>query len=201
MASIAVIGSGRIGGNLARAWAARGHEITFGARDPGKPELVELAREVGAAREPVDEAAAHADVVVFAVPGGAMAETVSQLGTLLDGTVVIDAANNMRAGRADSRAIIAAVAPAAAYYRAFNSYGWEMIGEPVVGGAQADAFFCGPDGAPRALVEQLIEDVCLRPIWVGDADQVEVVDGVLRLWFSLVRQGRGRRLAFKVLAD
>ena len=55
----------------------------------------------------------------------------------------------MRAERPDSSAVIAAVAPDAAYYRAFKSYGWEMVEEPVVGGTQADAFFCVPDGALR----------------------------------------------------
>ena len=39
-----------------------------------------------------------------------------------------------------------------------------------------------------------------RPIRVGGPDQVEVVDGVLRLWFTLA-QSRGRRIAFKLISD
>src|SRR5579864_6310620 len=76
--SIAVIGSGRIGGGLARKWAAGGHAVTFGARSPETPALVELAEQIGAAREVIDSAVAQSDVVVFAIPGGEMAGTLSR---------------------------------------------------------------------------------------------------------------------------
>jgi hypothetical protein len=37
---------------------------------------------------------------------------------------------------------------------------------------------------------------------VGDIDAVDVVDGVGRLWLTLVfRQGHPRRLAFRLLTD
>jgi hypothetical protein len=52
------------------------------------------------------------------------------------------------------------------------------------------------------MVERLIADVGLRPVWVGGPDEVEVVDGVLRLWFALVMKRQlGRRLAFKMIQD
>lgn len=67
---------------------------------------------------------------------------------------------------------------------------------------RADLFFCGPDGAPRAHVEGLIVAVGLRPQWVGGPEEADVVDGVLRLWFTLVvKAGRGRRLAFKTVQE
>jgi 8-hydroxy-5-deazaflavin:NADPH oxidoreductase len=62
-------------------------------------------------------------------------------------------------------------------------------------------FYCGPEGPGKALVEELISDIGLRPVYVGGTDQVGVVDGVLRLWAALARgQNMGRSLAFKVLA-
>lgn len=202
MATIALIGAGRIGGNLARRWAAAGHGITLGARDPSKPALLELAEEIGGWTAETAEAVTRSEVAVFAIPGDAMAETVAQLGSRLDGRVVIDASNNVRGERAHSRAEIAAAAPRAHYARAFNSYGWEMIDNPVVAGVQADAFHCCPDGDPRATVAGLITDVGLHPVWLGGPDQVEVVDGVLRLWFRLVMgQGHSRRLALKLLEE
>ena len=52
--------------------------------------------------------------------------------------------------------------------------------------------------AARATVEGLIEDVGLRPIYVGP--DANVVDGALRLWFAIVSsRQRGRGIAFKVL--
>lgn len=202
MTTIAVIGAGNIGGELAKKWAPRGHSVTFGARDAGKPDLVRLAEAIGAARAGVDEAVQHSDVVVFAIPGQAMSETLSRLGRSLDGKVVIDAANNVRGERMNSAAAVAEASPGALYYRAFNSYGWEQIDRPIVDGTQADGFYCGPDGESRTTVEQLITDVGLRPVWIGGPEQVEVVDGLLRLWFALVMQrGHSRRLALRALEE
>jgi 8-hydroxy-5-deazaflavin:NADPH oxidoreductase len=202
MTSIAVIGSGKIGGGLASKWAASGHAVTFGARSPGKPALVELAEQIGAERAEIEAAVRKSDVVVFAIPGNEMAETLSSLGNLLDGKLVIDAANNVRGEHMNSATAAAKAAPGAAYYRAFNSYGWEQIERPVVDGTPADEFYCGPDGASRTTMEQLIVDVGFRPVWVGGPEEVDVVDGLLRLWFALVmKHGHSRRLAFKMLEE
>lgn len=58
-----------------------------------------------------------------------------------------------------------------------------------------------PHGEARQVVEQLIADVGLRPIRLGNEDQVGLVDSLLAVWFTLVqRQGWGRHLAFKVLS-
>jgi predicted dinucleotide-binding enzyme len=202
MTSIAMIGSGRIGGLLASAWAGTGHAVTFGARSPAKPELVELAERIGAERAQIDDAVRHCDVVVFAIPGAAMAETLSGLGGLLDDKLVIDTANNVRGEHMNSALAVSEAAPGAVYYRAFNSYGWEQIERPVLAGIPADGFFCGPDGAPRATIEHLIMDVGFRPVWVGGPEDVDVVDGLLRLWFTMVmKHGHSRRLAFKMLEE
>jgi len=51
-------------------------------------------------------------------------------------------------------------------------------------------------------VERLIGDVGLRPVWLGGPEEVEIVDGLLRVWFTLVvRQHRGRHLAFTLIED
>ncbi|HEX2647068.1 MAG TPA: hypothetical protein VHO95_07555, partial [Candidatus Dormibacteraeota bacterium] len=148
------------------------------------------------------EGVRHAQVVLFAIPGAAMADTVARLGPLLDGKVVIDAANNVRDAIMHSARAVAAAAPRASYFRAFNTLGWELFDRPLVGGIPADLFFCGPDGAHRVIVERLITDVGLRPQWVGGPEEVDVVDGLLRLWFTLVaKRGRGRRLALKVIEE
>ena len=140
--------------------------------------------------------------MLFAIPGASMVETVAVAGADLDGKVVIDATNNIGGESMHSAATIARAAPGASYFRAFNTLGWELFDEPTVGGIQVDLFYCGPDGAPRATVERLIADVGLRPVWVGGPEEVEVVDGLLRLWFTLVAKRRlGRRLALKMIQE
>ncbi len=102
----------------------------------------------------------------------------------------------------NSVATIAAAAPGATVYRAFNTLGWDNFADPTFDGVAADLFYAGPDGEARAMVEQLIADIGMRPIRLGGTDEVALVDSVLPLWFALASgQRMGRHLAFKVLTD
>jgi predicted dinucleotide-binding enzyme len=199
---VAVLGAGNIGGTLGRKWIAAGRDVTFGVADPGGAKARALRDALGdrAVIKTAAEALTDADAVVFAIPGGAMDETIRANAAQLDGKLVIDAANRMGGGgRTDSRATFQQHAPRARYVRAFNTLGWENFADPTFDGVQADLFYAGPE-ADRAVVEQLIGDVGLRPIRVGDSDQAGLVDSVLPLWIALAsRQGMGRHLAFKVL--
>ena len=69
------------------------------------------------------------------------------------------------------------------------------------GDIQAGLYDCGPGGgAGQVAAEQRIWDVGLRPVRLGDLNQVGLVDAVGGLWFALAfGQDMGRQLAFKVL--
>lgn len=200
---IAVLGAGNIGGALGRKWMAAGHLVALGVTDPESPRAQALRADIGqtVAIGGIAEALEGAEVVVLAIPGGAVDELIRAHGSRLDGKTVIDATNRMGGGGAmNSVAALSAAAPTAHVYRAFNSLGWENFADPVLDGVQADLFYAGPDGDARALVERLIGDVGLRPVYVGGPDQVGVVDAVASLWFALaLGQGKGRHLAFKML--
>jgi hypothetical protein len=197
---IAVLGAKIIGSTLARKWARVGHDVMFGVRSVDNPETQALAHELGASVGTAAEAVAFGEAVVFAIPGGAMEETIAANAAALAGKIVIDAANRMDGGAMNSAAAFATHAPGAQVYRAFNSLGWENFADPLFGEIQADLLYCGPGGASQAAVEGLIRDVGLRPVRLGDISQVGLVDMVGGLWFALAfGQGMGRNLAFKVL--
>jgi hypothetical protein len=62
----------------------------------------------------------------------------------------------------------------------------------------ADLFFAAAD-ADRALVEEVIRGVGLNPIDLG-ADREDLVDALFQVWIALaISQGRGRRLALRVI--
>jgi predicted dinucleotide-binding enzyme len=188
MSSIAVIGSGNIGGTIGEAWRRAGHEVVYASRSPEPPGTVAIPDAISAA-----------DVVLLAIPGAGVPQLLAQHGTALDGRVVIDATNDLEGERLHHAETYAEHAPGARFARAFNTVGFEMFADPLVGGEVADLFWCGPEDAG---VEQLITDVGLRPVRVGDIDAIDVVDGVGRLWLTLVfRQGRPRRLAFRMLSE
>src|SRR4051794_1230410 len=89
--TIAVVGTGNIGGPPARAWAGAGHRVVLASRHPeqaaGGADRVRVA--------PTAEALEGADVVVLAIPAGAVAGFVAENADALAGPLVVDAANNI----------------------------------------------------------------------------------------------------------
>lgn len=90
---IGIIGTGKIGGALARHWARAGHELVISSRHP--EELEALAEELGPkvrAATPA-EAAGFGEVVLVSVPYRAMPQIGRDYGALLAGKVVLDTGN------------------------------------------------------------------------------------------------------------
>jgi|SRR4051794_870335 len=179
---VAVIGGGNIGGTLGSAWERARHEVAFGSRNPQPPETVAI-----------EDALAQAEVVLVAIPGGAVEEFAAAHGDALSGKLVVDATNQLGGDVMNASAHLTPLT--SRYVRAFNSVGWEILAAP----GEATMFWAGPeDDAPT--VEQLIADVGLRPVRVGGDEAISVVDGVGRLWLTLVfRAGYPRAIAFKLL--
>ena len=187
---IAVIGTGHIGGTLGGKWRAAGYDVVYGARQgtgegPG-----------GAPLAPIGDAVKDADVVVLAIPGGAVAGTVGEYSAALDGKTVIDAANNMGGDAPDSRAAITGAVPNVRYVRAFSTLGWENFADPLPGSA---SFFAAAPSA-RATAEELISAVGLEPAYAGDEDATGTVDALLPLWFAMVKlNGGNRKVALRII--
>jgi predicted dinucleotide-binding enzyme len=199
---IGILGSGNVGGTLGKKWVQAGHEVAFGVRDTNSSKVKALLEAVDgkASADTVAKAIAFGDVVLVAIPWSAVEATVKSNAEAIDGKIIIDASNNFGGPVVNNVETISAQAPAAKVFRAFNSLGWENFEEPRFGETQVDLFYCGADDEARRVVEGLIEDFGLRPVWVGDLDQVQLVDAIGSLWVTLaVRQGMGRRLAFKLL--
>ena len=189
---IAVIGTGFIGGVLGRSLARAGHEVTFGSRHPDDDGVGE---DTGATVRPIADALDGADVVVLAVPGAAVAGLAAEHRDALTGRLVIDATNQMGRDVANARAALPANVR---YARAFNTLGGENMAEPNFADGPADMFFSAPD-ADRETVARVIEGVGLRPVYLGE-DQEALVDALFQIWVTLaMKQGRGRRLALRVI--
>ena len=92
--TIAVIGTGDVGGALGPEFAAQGHTIVYGSREPERDTVKNLVGKTGdlaSATTPAN-AAAQADIVVLAVPGLMVDEITRSLGDL-SGKIVIDPTN------------------------------------------------------------------------------------------------------------
>jgi predicted dinucleotide-binding enzyme len=201
--TIAVIGAGNIGGTLGRKWCAAGHHVAFGVNDPNGKNAQTLRADLGqqVTIGTVDEAlATNPEIIVMAVPGVQMDALITKYAAQLDGRVIVDTANRLDSGPLNSFATLQQHTPAAHLFRAFNTLGWENFANPDYHGVQADLFYCGPEGEPGAQVKQLIVDIGLNPVWLGNNEQVSLVDAIGKLWLTLVfGQGKDRNLAFKML--
>ena len=134
---IGVIGSGRIGSTIGALWVKAGHEVMFSDRDP---EAVKRAVDGLGARArtgSVQEAVAFGDAILIAVPYMALPAIQQQVGEQLKGKVVIDPNNPVasRDGEMGAQArekgagvSTAALLPGARVARAFNSWGYAVMG-------------------------------------------------------------------------
>lgn len=201
--NISVLGAGNIGGTLGRKWAAYGHEVVFGVRNPQAEKVQSLLASIehAATAVTVPTSIANADVVVFAIPGRAMAETISQLGSQLRGKILIDTTNNVGQATMHSLDLLRQAAPDSPLFRAFSTLGWENFANPVIDGLQVDLLYCGDNGEGQTAVHALIAAIGLRPVYIGGLDQAHLIDALTRLWFVVVQQGQGRHLAFKVIGN
>lgn len=190
---VAVIGTGFIGGTLGRALANAGHEVTFGSRHPD--EDGDVAGGSSAVLASIPAALEAANAIILALPGQAVSEFAHRYGAAVRGKLVIDATNRMGEPVANGRSALPDIIR---YARAFNTLGGENLADPILDGELADMFFSAPED-DRSTVEAVIDGVGLRPIYVG-ADEEAIIDSLFRLWVALaMKQGRGRRLALRLL--
>jgi hypothetical protein len=193
--NITIIGAGNIGKTLGEKWAQAGHRVTYGVRNPADP------KHAGLNAVSVAEALAGAEVILLALPGAGVAEFAAQFCVSLAGKIVIDATNNPRSAVMNNLEPLQTAAPEAILVRAFSTLGWENFAKPQLGGQQIDLFYAGAESA-RPAAEQLIREIGLRPVCLGGLEAVPALDGLTRAWFALAfGQGKGRRVAFKLLEE
>jgi predicted dinucleotide-binding enzyme len=192
-ATIAVIGTGEVGGALGPEFAAQGHTIVYGSRDPQRDkvqELVEKTGELASATSPA-EAAAQADIVVLAVPGLMGEEITKSLGDL-SGKIIIDPTNPLerRMNRLEhavdtsNAEIIQAAAPGAYVVKAFNTLNWRTMVDPSSAGGPVSIPLVGDNGRAKKIVAELVAGMGLEPIDVGPLRDARWVEGMLILWIN-----------------
>ena len=191
--TIAVIGTGDVGSALGPEFAAQGHTIVYGSREPQRSkvkELVEKTGELASATTPAD-AAAQADIVVLAVPGLMVEEITRSLGDL-SGKIIIDPTNPLerRMNRLEhavdtsNAEIIQAAAPGAYVVKAFNTLNWKTMVEPSSAGGPVSIPLVGDNGRAKKKVAELVSGMGLEPIDVGPLHDARWVEGMLILWIN-----------------
>lgn len=89
--NISILGAGRVGTTLARALAAKGHDVTLGHRDPAAGENRWQGPPLRHAS--LADAAAASPLVINATPGDTALQMLQALQTPLQGKVLLDVSN------------------------------------------------------------------------------------------------------------
>jgi predicted dinucleotide-binding enzyme len=174
---IGVIGSGRIGSALGAIWLKAGHEIMFSSLDLEHDKAL-AARLGGKARAGTSrEAAAFGEVLLMAVPYGALPQLGRDLADSIKGKVVIDACNPFPArdgeiatwARDKGAGLASAeLLPGARIVRAFNAIGYARL--PVLAeqkGERTGMPIAGDDAGAIAVASRLVREAGLEPVLVG----------------------------------
>jgi 8-hydroxy-5-deazaflavin:NADPH oxidoreductase len=183
---IGIIGTGEIGGALARHWGAAGHQLLISSRHP--EQLRALAKEIGPNVKvgTPREAAAFGDVILISVPYGATPQVGRDYAAELKGKVVLDTGNPypsrdgemaVRDRQRGTGVASAEYLPGTKLVRAFNA---------INSGPLAREAFRKPErlGIPLAaddpeamkVAEQLVRDAGFDPVPVGKLSRAREFD-------------------------
>jgi predicted dinucleotide-binding enzyme len=191
----AIIGTGTIGGTLARHLVRGGEAVVLAAKDEANAEA--LAQELGelARAASVEEALADADAVVFAVWLDTIKELIATDGRLLENKVVVDPSNPLgfdESGQMirtlpegqSAGSVIAALLPAGAHYvKAFGTLAADALATAANREPQsAVLFYATDDDTAATTIERLIHAAGFDPLKAGgvaDAGRIEMPGGDL----------------------
>lgn len=189
---VAIIGTGNVGAALGGSLVRAGHEVTFVGRDPEKSRQV-AAQAGGSVAGSAADAAAQAEIIVLAVPFGAVAGIAAEIRSAASGKVVIDATNNLKAdfsGLADTGGrsgaeVVASLLTGANVVKAFNTVFASIQADPGSLGQTIDLLIAGDDAAAKSLVAQLATSIGLRPVDAGSLVGAREMEAMAWLNMSL----------------
>jgi predicted dinucleotide-binding enzyme len=210
---IGILGSGGVGRALGGGFAAAGHEVKIGSRDPHKPEVVDWVRQTGAAASSGSfaDTAAFAEVAVLATLWSGTESALDLAGAAnLAGKVVIDVVNPLvflpgqppalALGHTDSAGEqIQRWLPAARVVKAFNTVGSAHMVHPDFPGGPPDMFICGNDEAAKRTVADLCAQLGWPTIDLGGIEAARLLEPMCIVWvLHGIRSGSFNH-AFKLL--
>lgn len=183
---IGIIGTGNIGGGLARHWAGAGHELVISSRHP--EELEPLAEELGprVRTGTPREAAAFGEVVLVSVPYAATPQIGRDYADELEGKVVLDTGNPIegRDGEMAREALrkgtgiaSAELLPGTRLVRAFNCIPAERLRNEAHREPEPHAIpLAGDDAEALEVAQRLVEDAGFAPVVVGGLETARYFD-------------------------
>jgi hypothetical protein len=201
---IAIIGTGNVGGALAKKWAEKGHEIYLGVRDVENFKGKELLKNSQTVVLPIAEAVKEAEVILLSTPAPSAVEVAKSLGDT-SGKIIIDAMNIVMGrgplGYTHTTDAILDNTLSRDVVKCFNTTGANNMQNPVYGDLALDLFMAGDSQKGKAIANQLAKDAGFAACYdIGGNDKFALMEQFAWFWINLAMfQGLGREIGFKLL--
>ena len=205
--TIAVIGTGNVGGALGPRFSELGHHIIYGSRQPQRADVQALvARTQGdaTAMQPA-AAAAAADIVVMATKWADAEVALKSLGDL-SGKIILDPNNAVRfdadgtrhaALETSAAETIQGWAPNAKVVKAFNTLGAGTMTNPASAGGPVTIPIAGNDADAKAVVAGLVTGIGFEVVDMGDLSAARFIEQMLIARGNAGRQGAAFNYYFR----
>ena len=207
--SVAIIGTGNVGGALGPRLAALGYPVIYGSRDPAREDVRDLVARTGVQGSAAlpREAAADATIVVLAVPAQALEQVVRDLGDL-QGKIVVDVTTGamrravdgymeLEPGLTNSQRVQAWAPEAHVVKVAIPSH--YIIGDPHVLGVPPTVPIASDNRQAKETVARLIAGIGLDPFDAGPLRFSRAIDEFALLFMVPLQQSRAEGIEIKFL--
>lgn len=206
---IAIIGTGNVGGTLAKSWGAKGHKILLGVRDTQDEKTRTMAKGIGSDAEVlgIRQAVERTDIVVLATPWEAAKDALGAAGDL-SSKILIDVTNPLKPDLSglsvghDTSAgqQVAGWARGARVVKAFNTTGFPNMADPKYPDGAATMFICSDDADAKSRAATLARDLGFEVVDAGPLSNARLLEPMAMLWIYLaVKMGMGTNIAFRLM--
>jgi len=202
---IGILGAGRVGGVLARAFARRGRHVMIANSDPKGEKLRALIDEIDGevAAGSNAEVAAFADVLVLAV-GWAQTEAALRDCGDLSGKILLDATNPLKPDLSgleigcdwSGGEQVQAWARGARVVKCLNQIGAPLMDGPRLAAGAPVMFMAGDDAEAKAAVAGLVSQLGFQVEDAGGLDAARVLEPLGMLWIRRAFSGAGPTFGF-----
>lgn len=188
---IGIIGDGNVGSALARGLKSAGHDV----------------RTVGKEKAAIRETASWAEVVLLAVPFGAIDDVVKEIGAVVEGKTLIDVTNALDANMSLAVGFTTSGAeelqrkvPNARVVKAFNTVFAQHMDTGRLGDQRLTAFVAADDAGARKRVVELAAEIGFDAVDAGPLKNARLIEPLayfnIQLGYVL---GMGTQMGFKLL--
>ena len=188
---IGIIGDGNVGSALRRGLERAGYDVRAVGKDPAK----------------VRETGQWAEVIMLAVPYGAIDDAVRELGDGMGGKIIVDVTNALTADMqlavgftTSGGEVLQQKVPGAKVVKAFNTQFAQRMDTGVLDGEPVTVFAAGDDATAKQQVMQMARDIGFDAVDAGPLNSARLLEPLALLNIKLgYVLGLGPNIGFKLL--